>query len=199
MSTDDRALVLGAQGVAAADVVAVARQGRRVTLGDDARGALARGAAVVDRLVDQPEPVYGVSTGFGALANTVIPTERSAELQTALIRSHAAGLGPEIEREAIRAMVLLRARSLAMGFSGARAEVVDDDARPAQRRHHARWSASTARSAPAATSPRWPRPGSCCSARVRPASPTAPSSTAPTRWPRPASGHSACGPRRASP
>ena len=84
-----------------------------------------RGAAVVERLVGQPEPVYGVSTGFGALANTVIPAERSAELQTALIRSHAAGMGPEVEREVVRAMVLLRARSLAMGFSGARPVVVE--------------------------------------------------------------------------
>ena len=69
--------------------------------------------------------MYGVSTGFGALANTVIPPERTAELQTALIRSHAAGLGPEVEREVVRAMMLLRARSLAMGYSGARREVVD--------------------------------------------------------------------------
>jgi histidine ammonia-lyase len=80
---------------------------------------------VVDRLIDQPEPVYGVSTGFGALANTVIPSGRSAELQSALVRSHAAGLGPEIEREVVRAMMFLRARSLAMGFSGARDAVVD--------------------------------------------------------------------------
>ena len=66
-----------------------------------------------------------MSTGFGALANTVIPPERSAELQTALIRSHAAGMGQEIERESIRAMMLLRARSLAMGYSGARPLVID--------------------------------------------------------------------------
>ena len=87
--------------------------------------ALDRGAAVVDRLVHSPEPVYGVSTGFGALANTVIPPERSEELQLALIRSHAAGLGAEVEREAVRAMMLLRARSLSMGYSGARAAVVE--------------------------------------------------------------------------
>jgi histidine ammonia-lyase len=118
-------ITLGPHGVTAADVVAVARQERRVELGADARDALARGAAVVERLVDQPEPVYGVSTGFGALANTVIPDDRSAELQTALIRSHAAGMGAEVEREVVRAMVFLRARSLAMGFSGARPAVAE--------------------------------------------------------------------------
>ena len=96
-----------------------------MTIGVDAREALDRGAAVVDRLVHSPEPVYGVSTGFGALANTVIPPERSDELQLALIRSHAAGLGAEVEREAVRAMMLLRARSLSMGYSGARAAVVE--------------------------------------------------------------------------
>jgi histidine ammonia-lyase len=121
----DDVLVLGPRGVSAGDVVDVARHDRPVTLGEDARLALERGAAVVDRLVHQPEPVYGVSTGFGALANTVIPAERTAELQLALIRSHAAGMGPEIEREVIRAMMLLRARSLAMGFSGTRPEVVE--------------------------------------------------------------------------
>ncbi len=116
---------LGAGGVAARDVVAVARQDRPVAIGTDARAALDRGAAVVDRLVHSPEPVYGVSTGFGALANTVIPPERSEELQLALIRSHAAGLGAEVEREVVRAMMLLRARSLSMGYSGARAAVVE--------------------------------------------------------------------------
>jgi histidine ammonia-lyase len=122
---DDGALLLGAGGVTADDVVAVARHERRVALADDARAAISRGAAVVERLVDQPDPVYGVSTGFGALANTVIPDERSAELQTALLRSHAAGLGPEVEREVVRAMTFLRARSLAMGYSGARPAVVE--------------------------------------------------------------------------
>nr|MBA3605905.1 aromatic amino acid lyase [Acidimicrobiia bacterium] len=122
---DPRAVILGADGLAAGDVVAVARHDAPVELGPSAREALGRGAAVVAVLVDRPEPVYGVSTGFGALANTVIPAERSAELQLALIRSHAAGMGSEVEREVVRAMMVLRARSLAMGFSGARAVVAE--------------------------------------------------------------------------
>ena len=77
------------------------------------------------RLADSEEPVYGVSTGFGSLAGTWIPPERREELQRALIRSHAAGMGPPIEREAVRAMMFLRARSLAMGRSGARPVVAD--------------------------------------------------------------------------
>ena len=65
-------------------------------------------------------PVYGVSTGFGALANTFVAPERRAELQHALIRSHAAGIGAPMPREVVRAMMLLRVRSLAMGRSGVR-------------------------------------------------------------------------------
>jgi histidine ammonia-lyase len=111
---------LGSGGATAAEVVAVARHGARAELGDDAMAAMAKTAAVVERLADSEEPVYGVSTGFGSLAQTAIPADRRTELQRALIRSHAAGMGPPVEREVVRAMVFLRARSLAMGRSGAR-------------------------------------------------------------------------------
>jgi histidine ammonia-lyase len=121
----EASVVVGRNGVAPQDVIDVARRGARVVLGDDAREALERGAEVVAGLLDKPEPVYGVSTGFGALADTVIPVERSAELQLALVRSHAAGMGPELEQEVIRAMMMLRARSLAMGYSGARPHVAE--------------------------------------------------------------------------
>ena len=113
------------QGLTRGEVVAVARHEAPVEIASGAVAALERAAAVVAGLADQAEPVYGVSTGFGSLANTVIPEERSAELQVALIRSHAAGMGPEVDRETVRAMMLLRARSLAMGFSGVRPVVVE--------------------------------------------------------------------------
>jgi histidine ammonia-lyase len=108
-----------------ADVVAVARHGVPARLSDEARAAMEESAAVVARLASSDEPVYGVSTGFGSLAGTWIPAERREELQRALIRSHAAGMGPPIERDAVRAMMFLRARSLAMGRSGARSVVAD--------------------------------------------------------------------------
>ena len=107
------------------EVVAVARGDEEVELADEAREAMAESAAIVERLAASPEPVYGVSTGFGSLATTPIPAERREELQRALIRSHAAGMGEPIEREVVRAMMLLRARSLAMGYSGARPEVAE--------------------------------------------------------------------------
>jgi histidine ammonia-lyase len=107
-------------GLTEADVVAVAREHAKVELACGAREAMEASAAVVERLAADPEPVYGVSTGFGSLANVAIPVERRAELQRALVRSHAAGMGPPVEDEVVRAMILLRARSLAMGCSGAR-------------------------------------------------------------------------------
>jgi histidine ammonia-lyase len=107
------------------DVVAVARHGVLARLSAEARAVMEESAAVVARLAASDEPVYGVSTGFGSLAGTWIPPERREELQRALIRSHAAGMGPPVEREVVRAMMFLRARSLAMGRSGARPIVAD--------------------------------------------------------------------------
>jgi len=125
METAVSDVVLGANGVSAADVVAVARHGARVSLSDDARAAITRSAAIIDGLADREEPVYGVSTGFGSLATTVIPPDRREELQRSLIRSHAAGMGPPVEPQVVRAMMLLRARTLSMGFSGVRPVVVE--------------------------------------------------------------------------
>jgi histidine ammonia-lyase len=116
---------LGPDGLAADDVVRVARDGTPVQMTAAARAAMARSAALVDAFLAADEPVYGVTTGFGSLASTPIPPERTAELQQALVRSHAAGMGPPVETEVVRAMMLLRARSVAMGRSGLRPEVAD--------------------------------------------------------------------------
>ena len=113
------------RGVTRADVVAVARGSSRVHLGDEARAAMLRSASVVDGFVHGDVAVYGVTTGFGSLASVVIPPSRTAELQLSLLRSHAAGMGDEIEREVVRALMLLRARSLALGYSGARPALSD--------------------------------------------------------------------------
>jgi histidine ammonia-lyase len=116
---------LGPNGVSTGDVVAVARNDTSVVLGDAARAEMERSAAVVAARAAAEEPAYGISTGFGSLALVRIPPEARVALQRALIRSHAAGMGPPVEREVVRAMMLLRARSLAMGRSGARPVVVE--------------------------------------------------------------------------
>ena len=114
------AIEIGPHGALADDVVAVAREGAQVVLTPEAGEAMERSAAVVARLADSEEAAYGVTTGFGSLALIRIPVDRREELQRALIRSHASGMGDPIEREVVRAMMLLRARSLAMGCSGTR-------------------------------------------------------------------------------
>ena len=97
------------------DVVAVARHGAGVELTAEATTAIAASRTVVEALADDIEPHYGISTGFGALATRHIPPEQRTTLQRSLIRSHAAGSGPEVEREVVRAMMLLRLSTLASG------------------------------------------------------------------------------------
>ena len=80
--------------------------------------AITRARAVVEELAAAPTPAYGISTGFGALATRHIPTEMRAQLQRSLVRSHAAGSGPEVEREVVRALMLLRLSTLATGHTG---------------------------------------------------------------------------------
>ncbi|MEZ5119050.1 MAG: histidine ammonia-lyase [Candidatus Nanopelagicales bacterium] len=106
------------------DVRAVARSGRLVEVGPDVLDRVAEGRAVVERLAGSSHPVYGISTGFGALATVSIPPDRRAALQRSLIRSHAAGTGQLVDDEVVRAMMLLRLKTLASGLTGVRPVVV---------------------------------------------------------------------------
>ncbi len=104
------------------DVVAVTRGGAGVELTEESLTAIDRARAVVEELAAAPTPAYGISTGFGALATRHIPTELREQLQRSLIRSHAAGSGPEVEREVVRGLMLLRLSTLATGHTGVRRE-----------------------------------------------------------------------------
>jgi histidine ammonia-lyase len=119
---DAASVVVGVGPVDPDDVLRVARDGAGVRLGDDGLRAITDSRAVVDALADDDQPHYGISTGFGALATRHIPLERRAQLQRSLIRSHAAGSGPEVEREVVRALMLLRLSTLATGRTGIRPE-----------------------------------------------------------------------------
>lgn len=118
-------VAVGTEPVGFVDLVAVARYGAPVTLAADAVHAIERGRAVVEELAGQETPAYGISTGFGALATRHIPTEMRAQLQRSLVRSHAAGSGPEVEREVVRALMLLRLSTLATGHTGIRRETAE--------------------------------------------------------------------------
>jgi histidine ammonia-lyase len=114
---------LGSTPLTAAQVVAVARDGAPVTISGEALEAMAATRKQVDDLAAAETPTYGVSTGFGAMATRHIPPDRREALQRSLIRSHAAGSGPEVEREVVRALMLLRLRTLVSGRTGVRPEV----------------------------------------------------------------------------
>ncbi|TDC69490.1 histidine ammonia-lyase [Actinomadura sp. GC306] len=114
----DEIIEVGPEAPTFDQVVAVARGGAAVALTDAAVKLIAASRAHVEELAARPTPVYGVSTGFGALATRHIAPELRAQLQLNIVRSHAAGSGPEVEREVVRALMLLRLRTLATGRTG---------------------------------------------------------------------------------
>ncbi len=103
------------------ELLAVARGFEPIALGAAVVARLERQRAAIDALVESGTPVYGLSTGFGSLATTFISPEDRRELQRSLIRSHAAGVGPEVETEVVRAMMVSRLTNLCSGVSGVRA------------------------------------------------------------------------------
>jgi histidine ammonia-lyase len=116
---------VGTGPVAPQDVVAVARGGARVRLSADALAEVTRTRGLIESLAGDAAPHYGISTGFGALATKHIAPAQRAQLQRSLIRSHASGTGAEVEREVVRALMLLRLSTLATGRTGVRPVVVE--------------------------------------------------------------------------
>ncbi|RMH12149.1 MAG: histidine ammonia-lyase, partial [Gemmatimonadetes bacterium] len=119
------AVVVDGHTLTLADVEAVARGVRPVRLADEAVAAMARSRAFIESLLASGETIYGVTTGFGRLADVRISPAEQAELQRNLVRSHAAGAGEPLADEVVRAIMLLRANALARGHSGCRPEVVE--------------------------------------------------------------------------
>ena len=118
-------VVINTTGMTFSDVIAVARHDAKVVISAEALSAVAKTRAHIEKLAAAPEPVYGVSTGFGALANRHVSPELRQQLQSSLIRSHAAGLGNPVEREVVRALMLLRLKTLCSGHTGVRPIVVE--------------------------------------------------------------------------
>jgi histidine ammonia-lyase len=118
-------VILTGADLTVADVEAVARRDAPVALDVHARERMQEARDVIESLVAEGAVVYGVTTGFGDLATTFIPADRTRELQRNLLMSHAVGVGRPFDREVVRAMLLLRANTLALGHSGARPLVVD--------------------------------------------------------------------------
>ncbi|MEU4396463.1 histidine ammonia-lyase [Kribbella sp. NPDC023855] len=113
-----QAVTVGVGPLSPADVVAVARYRAPVRIDDQALEEIAKSRTAIEALAHAETPHYGVSTGFGALATRHIAPELRAQLQRSLVRSHAAGSGPEVEAEVVRALALLRLSTLATGRTG---------------------------------------------------------------------------------
>jgi len=115
-------ILLGPASLTFDDVVRVARHEHPVALSELAVNGIRESRAIIEDLANDTRPHYGVSTGFGALAKVQIAPEKRAQLQRSLVRSHAAGSGPEVEREVVRALMLLRLHTLASGRTGVKLE-----------------------------------------------------------------------------
>ena len=107
------------------EIVAVGRHGAKVALADSARNAIERAHTWVENIVEKGDPVYGINTGFGIFSEQQIRNEDSARLSRNLILSHAVGTGEPLPDEVVRAAMLVRANTLAKGFSGVRLAVVE--------------------------------------------------------------------------
>ena len=125
MADSGTTIVLTGAELTVADVESVALGRSGVRLDPGARRRVEEARAVIDRLVASGEVVYGVTTGFGSLASTFVPPERARELQERLLLSHAAGVGEPLPTPVVRAMLLLRANTLALGHSGCRPEIIE--------------------------------------------------------------------------
>jgi histidine ammonia-lyase len=118
-------LELDGQRLSLAQVASVAQGAEEVRLAAGARERVERARRIVRKILDEGRVVYGVNTGFGKLSDVHIQPTELRQLQLNLVRSHACGVGPALSESETRALVLLRANVLALGYSGARAEVVE--------------------------------------------------------------------------
>jgi len=111
-------VTIGIDGLSQESLLAIARKGAKVSISSDAASAINKSRAIVDSLAASEIPVYGISTGFGALARKFIDADKRVQLQKSLIRSHAAGSGEIVEVEVIRAMMAVRLATMCRGLSG---------------------------------------------------------------------------------
>lgn len=118
-------IVIDGKSLTIEQVALVARQGYSVALSQQAKEAIEKSRAIVDRFVDEKRTVYGITTGFGKFSDVAISKDETEDLQRNLIISHACGVGPHFSKDIARGIVLLRANALSQGFSGVRVSTVE--------------------------------------------------------------------------
>lgn len=117
-------IVLGVEGMTLDDLVAIAREGAAVRLAAESEVRIARSRELVEQWLAESRTVYGVTTGFGALSEVIVSPQDARRLQMNVLMSHAAGVGPPLEAEVVRAVMALRLKDLARGHSGIRIETI---------------------------------------------------------------------------
>jgi histidine ammonia-lyase len=117
-------IVIGMDGMTLEDLVAIARDGASIRLSEDSVERIARARGLVEKWLREGRVIYGMTTGFGALSDVIIPAEDTRRLQQNVLMSHAAGLGALLDEETVRAVMALRVKDLARGNSGIRLETV---------------------------------------------------------------------------
>jgi histidine ammonia-lyase len=156
MPIQDQQLILDGESLTIEDVVAVANQPEiRVSISEAAWEQVRRAARAVQDFVARGEIVYGITTGFGAFKDRIISPEQVEQLQRNILVSHAVGVGNLLDQPTTRAMMLIRANTLAKGHSGIREETLGLLVEMLNRGVYP-LIPSKARSARAATWPRWP-------------------------------------------
>src|SRR5438045_324554 len=120
-----RPLAINGNDLGFEDLRLVVNQQHAVAVAPEAREKVNSARAVVDKLVQENRLAYGITTGVGKLSDVRIDAQQNHQLQTNVVRSHAVGIGEPLSQEETRAMMLLRANSLAKGYSGVRGEVID--------------------------------------------------------------------------
>jgi len=119
-----KTILIDGENLTIDDVISVARNNAKVEITPKAKAKVNRSRQLLERLVKEKKVVYGVTTGFGAFGNITVPIEKIRELQSNLIRSHSVGVGKPAEKDVVRAMMLLRANTLAKGYSGIRLQTL---------------------------------------------------------------------------
>ncbi len=120
-----KTVIIDGEHLTIEDIVQVAREGAVVELSDSSRNKIQTARGWVERIIEQKEPVYGINTGFGVFSEKRISSEELIKLNRNLILSHAVGTGAPLDDEIVRAAILVRANTLAKGFSGVRIEIID--------------------------------------------------------------------------
>ncbi|MDF2633330.1 MAG: Histidine ammonia-lyase [Pelosinus sp.] len=118
-------IVLDGNSLTLEDVIKVARNNEEVKLSDQGREQIIASRRIVDKIMDEEKPVYGISTGFGDFSTIFISKDERAKLQRNLILSHATGVGEHLSEDIVRSAMMLRANSLAKGYSGIRLSTVE--------------------------------------------------------------------------